>query len=112
MPKDRGERIRSRLARLNIRLGQITQYQYAGTSMATDGAPATYPTYTQAKKALKAIPREIREGYERTIRKETTDQKNNVERQRVALRSTDIPSERQATKKSEREERKQKKART
>lgn len=104
----RGARIRSRLERLNARLGQIMQYATGGTDNQHDGSPMHHNTYTKAKKHLKSIPREIREGYEKTIRTETKNQLKDIERKRKALRATDIPSERVASKKAQKEERKQK----
>ena len=99
MTRTHHTKIQSRLARLNIRLGQIIQF---ADPLKDDGKPRTYPTYTQAKKALKLIPRNIREAYEKSIRGETKTQKETVEQKRVELRATDIPSERHASKKSER----------
>lgn len=88
--------IASRLAKLNERLGRIS-----ATFLPNDnGQPRTYPTYTQAKKALKAIPRNIREAYEKSIRGETKKQIETVEQKRVDLRASDTPSERVAGKKA------------
>lgn len=95
-------KIKSRLERLNIRLGRIRQFNEPNHT----GEPDTHRTYTAAKKALKAIPRGVREGYEKSIRAETTKQVDTVEQRRKDLRATDIPSERVAAKKTERRERK------
>lgn len=65
-----------------------------------EGRVAQFPTYTQAHKALKLIPREVRERYEREVRGEARKLVESVERQRKALRSTDIPSQQNADKKS------------
>lgn len=101
---NRGDKIRGRLARLNVRLGQIRKFNEPDH----DGKPDTHITYTAAKKALKAIPRAVREGYEKSLRQVSAKQVDDVERQRKALRATEIPSERVASKKAERETRKQK----
>lgn len=61
----RGEKIRARRDRLNDRLKKLIPY----CEVTTVNIPTPpYPTLTQAKKAMKAIPRNIRESYEKSLR--------------------------------------------
>jgi hypothetical protein len=104
MSKSR-KHIQSRLECLNARLGMIRAFQSNGKETAD---PTTYPTYTQAKKVLKAIPRNVREMYEKSIRLTDKKQTDQVEKKRKDLRATEVPSERHASKKAQREDRKHK----
>lgn len=97
----------SRLAALNARLTVLLHYAVNGHNLEEarrlskqNTALALHPTYTQAHKALKAIPREHREAYQRDVLAEAKAQRTSVERQRRALRSTDTPSETVAAKKN------------
>ena len=91
-----------KLQNLNARIALLTVYA-AGNDLHTardtavrevaDGRIKQFPTYTQARKFLKTIPREVRERYEKEIRAEHNEAAALLEKQRVALRSTNIPTE-------------------
>jgi hypothetical protein len=103
MPHKSRKHIQSRLARLNVRLGMLRAFESNGSL--TD-EPTTFPTYTQAKKALKAIPRNVREMYEKSMRLTVKKEEQKVEETRKELRASDVPSQRVANKKAERKARK------
>lgn len=101
---------RNRLDRLNTRITTLRIYIANGhdlklarqdaAKVQREGNGYSAPTYTQAYKFLKSIPREERVAYEREINAEGKALVASVERQRKALRSTDIPSNTVAEKKN------------
>lgn len=101
---------RNRLKRLNERLTTLRIYAANGQDLEAArvdakrvtqaGNAEAYPTYTQAYKVLKTIPREVREAYNAAVYKDEHGERDKLERQRRALRSTDIPSQNKASSKS------------
>ena len=97
--------ITGRLSRLNARLIAMIPFISAQTQVGVPTPP--YPTYTQAKKALKAIPRNIRESYEKSIRTQTKNQVDDIEHKRKEARGTPAEVEKTVSKKQRRESRKE-----
>lgn len=79
----------SRLQYLNARATLLHEYQMNGGDLAAartahprlraEGNAVNYPTITQAEKFIKAIPREVRERYEREVRAEQRIESDKLE---------------------------------